>query len=573
MVAATDPHVACIACMGHLHAYQATLADPPDCEACAHFSPRILAARHTAALNAAGLANNPGNPFPAAATNYGPGGPGLPGPLLPPVRPPPPTFSSPLSTSTPLVSQLPLRAPFTAGFTSGDLTATPWFRPPALPQASGDLALHAPTREHGELGEYPQPPILERQADPDPSDESEDLDDEEEEGEEVIAPLPQDTVMAEAAAPEPAVAQSEPQPGASGFLSLQRDDAKAPDDADTIPVSTLFERAFARCGLELPLEDQTAPAPLADFQGIRPPKQRPVRVKKLPTAKGFKDALHATWATHLDPHRLPFSTDAAEAADLGFGSMPPIDAMMALNIADRRKGAVSTEPKPSFTDPREKALSAAQEKAYRSAVFTARTLNASTILQASLSVLLEKHAGHLGEDAIEIDILMQLVLILNRHATQWTGRTMESIAAVERSRWLDLVTLDTDAPREAKKHLLGLPLTPSNLFHGAAEFMKDFTETRKAHREAAVGVLAPAAPPPAPKPRSDKSGERGRSSSRQPRATRPPAAAAAAAPKPAGQPVYGPREEGGGRPPAQRTRYPPKPRRDEGKQPRRGRGK
>ena len=463
-VAGDDWHFACVTCLGIFHSGQAVRADPtPDCEACAKFSFAVLEARHRQAITSTGKTVERSSlvTLPRGGRSNNGAGASL--------RP----------------------RPHPSASAAGGLVASP----PLFVASPPHLA---PVGQAGRRGDAPHSPFL---ASPRPSGES--SDDEDEEGE--CVPFP---------------------PELDDYSQLS-DAAREGDAASTAsavspdppPVSAIFQGALTQLALPMPVEEKPSATPEdSDWLLWRAPPPRVSKSKKIPVAPGFRTALLSSWSSNADPPKLPFPLEIAGSAELGFAALPPMDPVLAKGIARRlkTKPGISLTPKPVFNDPKERATSYGLEKTYRAVAVVARSLNATAILQGSVMSRLERLGPVLGQEADALTRELQLAIQLNRHATQWAGRSMANAAAVERARWLDLAHFRPDAPKDARKHLMALPLTPDNLFEGAADYLKETTEAENAESEAAAGVLAdPPPPPPVSKPRPDHSGERGRSSSRR----------------------------------------------------------
>ena len=581
LIAGNDSHTACIACIGVAHACRA-LADPDTigCDACESFSTKILRARCQAAVAQAGKpSDDGGGPVAVDHPAPRPRTPGLGGTSEASARfrtqlyiPPPPPFKASESGR----SQCRFEGPGSLGMGVADGLGQlqPAYIPP--PQAVVATVSSHLVQQHGE-------PLPSTPQDDEYSDEGlvDEDDEEEEDGEDYASPDGMEVSRdAPAAAVEPLTSpgsgllpglQSLMAPSEAGSAVAEAAGASSDASPEPAPAWAVLEQVVAKLGLQLTTEEREPAAPsTSKFLRMFPPPSRSSRVKKLPVAPGFLDALHSTWSTHAEPPKLGFSIETEGAVDLGFAGLPPMDPVLAHNISEHHK--VSVTPKPCFPDPKDKAISVGVERAYRAAALTARTLNAATLCQGALSMILEELAPALGGRAAEVDRLVQLIIRLNCHATEWTGKTMDTCAAIERARWLELVRFTPDAPKEAKKHVLGLPLAPGNLFEGASEYLKNFSQSKEATRKAAEGMLAPAPPPPS-RHRGERSGDRGRAPSRQ-RPSRPSSTAPAAARERS-------REEGGGRAgsirsPTRGSATPPPPpnkRRDTGRARRGGRGK
>ena len=460
-LAGDDIHAACIACLGVLHAHEALAGIAvPSCEVCDRFSQRVLAERYQAALTLAGRASGGAPAMDCRARG----------------------------ASAAAWDPRPSRSPFPPG------AAEP---PPHGAAAAADLRPRAEQR-----GGSSQPRPLVDEGDDSPPMDVDDEDDGEE-SDDVDYGYDDDDM--------PTVPEA---------LLASREEDVAPRK-EPVPISVAWEGAILNCGLALPVEERAAAPSVLEgflaFDALPPP---PLKTRKLPVAPGFREALHSSWSSHIDPARLPFVTEVVGAAEMGFSAVPTMDPVFAASIADQNdRGAVNLHPKPTFGEPKQKAASIAVEKTYKSAAMVARTLNAATLMQGSLCARLKKLGPALGEEAEVILREMQIAIQLNCHATQWAGRAMANAAACERARWLDLARFQHEAPRDARKHLMGLQLTPDNLFQGAAAYLKTTTEEEKARKEAASGVLADPLPPAA-RPRTDRPGDRGRTSSRRPRASR-----------------------------------------------------
>ena len=262
----------------------------------------------------------------------------------------------------------------------------------------------------------------------------------------------------------------------------------------------VFERAAAKCGLDMgdePTSVASAPPGLLGRNTAPAPVLRP---KKMPTTPGFEPALRATWTDHRDPHKMDFSMDMVNSAGLGLSVFPPMDPTLAFSFMGQfepGKCPFTAGPSPSFTSNEDKKVSAYIRNAYKASALAAKGMNAVALLHGYLAKLLEESSSSLPpEVAAELTRVTQLAIDCNEHSIKWSGRGMETAVSLERFRWLQKIKFQSSSSGDRKKDLQALEVDPANLFGGAVGLLKNAADSAKAQKEVAEAVLPSSQPSP-----------------------------------------------------------------------------
>ena len=268
----------------------------------------------------------------------------------------------------------------------------------------------------------------------------------------------------------------------------------------------IYKVATTRCGLKWPGDEDKPPASQEGWQGQDKEKAEPKVAKrsKLPTAKGFAAVLTSSWEKpadkESDPKKMRFNVDFEDSDRLGLGRLPPMDpALTDFFLRDAGRGQKApfslTKDGPAFTVEADKTGSANNKKVYDAAAACVKALNAAALLQGSLrELLVETQDSATQQQLSEMRRLMQEIIMLNKHSTEWAGRVLGHCVALERIRWLNHVNFQGP---DDKKHLLNLKVHPDNLFHGAMAYIQDSLAEQRLRDEAAQTCLklAPKRPP------------------------------------------------------------------------------
>ena len=281
------------------------------------------------------------------------------------------------------------------------------------------------------------------------------------------------------------------------------------------PFTVTLEMAVELCGLEWPQEERKGKAPShalnIAFEGCETVPEPPAPNKRLPVARGFKEALWTTWMDHKDPPTMGFSLETAGLTELGTRSIPPMDPVLAQSFFDGAAKAPGQNPfvvstkELGFTDFRDKRDSKGAERSYRYCGNAARSLNAAAISTGAMAAQLKKAKDRMQEEDVKcFNDLIQLSLRLNCYAIQWVGKAMEEAVTQERKRWLDQAKLQSGIGKDLKDSLQKLPVHPANLFEGGVEFLQSSMEALRSQKEMAAGVMAPPATPAAASTKSTR---------------------------------------------------------------------
>ena len=272
------------------------------------------------------------------------------------------------------------------------------------------------------------------------------------------------------------------------------------------PFTVTLEKAVELCGYEWPPDEKKNKAPThalnIDFEGCLSVPEPPAPTKRLPVARGFKEALTTTWTEHKDPPSLGFPLETPGLAEVGTKTIPPMDPVLAQSFFDGAAKAATQNPfvvtpkELGFTDFRDKRDSKGAERSYRYAGNAARALNAAALSTGAMAAHLKQAGDRIQQEDMEtLSDFVQLSLRLNCYAIQWVGKAMDEAVAQERKRWLDQAKLQSGIGKDLKDALQKLPVHAANLFEGGVEFLKSSMEAMNTQKEMAAGIMAP---PPAP---------------------------------------------------------------------------
>ena len=322
------------------------------------------------------------------------------------------------------------------------------------------------------------------------------------------------------------------------------------DSKPSLPVSTIFKRAVARCGLSFGSEYAEAvgsqPARGSRMVGgvAAPVKPQPKNFKKLPVATGLRETLFDGMAMSKDPAAVRFPVDMEECEALGLAKIPGVShelaEVLAKMLKDKAKPAFDLTTDPStFKDPAIASASRLNATAYERAAHPVRYCNASALLLASLHHLLdgagETHA--VSSDFFEeVSKIKELLVTLNEQTTLWLGFMIGSCIRMERDRWTQFLDFQ-GCPPTMKNDLRHDKMTARALFPSGYDRLKRRSDDVRAREKmvAAVTNLVPPTSSPAPQAKSKKKGTRSSSASSDRRSDGSAAGAAtsSAAPPPA----------------------------------------
>ena len=342
-------------------------------------------------------------------------------------------------------------------------------------------------------------------------------------------------------APDPATAQAvmEVAPETDGAV-----EAPAPGHSKGDPeLLAIYKTAAARCDRKWPPPVQVRPDKGLVWQGMKKELPRAPEKHVLPFALGFRGVLTHTWdepnASDSTGPRSAFPLDTEMPATAGLTGIPTIGRDMAGYLVNPfRPHYFPMGKPPTFLDDKNKKASMANKKLYGHLVTQAKSLNAGSLLQCSLSELLLSGDTLSVEQVVEARRLIDEIVQLNWSVTEATGRAMAASIIQERTRWLDVHpttgliramlldrpicnTLDPDVP-------------PEGLFQGGMKELIAKGEESRKNTEAMSQLQEPARPPPPPplqssrpdRDRSTRSNWRFRSErvrARTPAPERPPA--------------------------------------------------
>ena len=215
-----------------------------------------------------------------------------------------------------------------------------------------------------------------------------------------------------------------------------------PPVLDKTDIVDIFMVAAIRCGRQWPAP--ALPASEEDEWGGRLTETvRPVPRVKLPYARGFRAHLTEMWEQPQVPLAMPrhvgISLETEDMPATGLDGLPSIDRIMAAFLLDPTSSHVTPLTKdPQLTTKRDKDASAANAKLYSHLACAAKHLNATLLLQGSLSgLLLEVGDNPTPEQLAEIRRLHDESVSYTCTTTEQVGRAMTCSILAERDRWLE----------------------------------------------------------------------------------------------------------------------------------------
>ena len=295
--------------------------------------------------------------------------------------------------------------------------------------------------------------------------------------------------------------------------------APATEAPDSVLLS-LYKAAAARCGRDWPPEEQLRQEDDdMQWQCQSNVKTKPQQSKvKLPLAMGFKGHLTSTWSAPADEKNAPQRRQGLAALDtetpevVGFQGVPRIDRAIAgylVNPYFPKRFPLDKEPE--FDNKSVERASQAMKHMYGHLTTIAKTTNAGSLLQGSLSKLLVELQGYLSELLVdagenhapallaEAKSLIDEIIDVNKKTTVAVGRAMANAVQQERARWLDVFPI---TPKSDIYNLLyKRPITHEGLFHKAMDDLIATGEQQRRQEEAGSHLprpARPARPPPAP---------------------------------------------------------------------------
>ena len=338
----------------------------------------------------------------------------------------------------------------------------------------------------------------------------------------------------------PPVVPQEDAPATVAVVAAQAEATPAPaepqlpyDDTDLV---SLFKKAVDRCGQQWPAS-QAPPATKETMcdrfrKKIRVTLDKPHAKPELPLNEGFLNTLTASWEKPCSASNSLSSglklLDCAGQKAAGIESLPPMDKSLAGYLQGINPNTILKDPE--FSLQSDKDNSKITKAAYKCVGTAAKALNATTLLQGSVShILVEAGDKPTPPDMAELRRLHLELLILTQAQTEMVGRAMANILVLERARWLGLNN------RVGRAHL-DQKISTSSLFASMLEDMRTRDGQTKTDAEI-IGACLPAtgARPKQTQPyrstydrtrdRADRS-RSGGSSFKAPEASRAPSASA-----------------------------------------------
>ena len=277
---------------------------------------------------------------------------------------------------------------------------------------------------------------------------------------------------------------------------------------DLEPAVETFRKAVARLGLAMPQPPSSSASAAA---AAAMPGEREVRTdapkihKHLPAAPAFQANLHWTWDTGALPLKAGFPIDILDAEGLGLGKLPSVDARLAA-ILEAQFGKTKENPYslragqlPALAEKSARQLSKANATMYERTSRVASNLNASAILIGSLSLMLKDMAA-VSDPSPEVREMLrhtELLASLNRFAIQWSGYNLGASMRFERERWMEPVALKPHLSAVTSQ-LRDLSCSPTDLFPGGYQLLKEAQESVKERNEVVAAVCPPERAPTPP---------------------------------------------------------------------------
>ena len=232
-------------------------------------------------------------------------------------------------------------------------------------------------------------------------------------------------------------------------LAAQAEAAPAPAEPrllyDNTDLVVLFQKATDRCGLQWPATQVPSTAKETHLdryrRKIQDTVEKPQTKPELPVDDGFLSILTASWKHPYGANNSLSSglklLDTAGQRAAGIEVLPPMDRSLAGYLQGINPNTIQKDPE--FSAPGDKDDSKITKAAYKCAGTAARALNATTLLQGSVShVLLEVGDNPTPANMAELRRLHLELLRLTQAQTEMVGRTMAHILVLERARWLSL---------------------------------------------------------------------------------------------------------------------------------------
>ena len=260
-------------------------------------------------------------------------------------------------------------------------------------------------------------------------------------------------------------------------------------------LAELLKQASIRCGRTWP---NTTPLrnPEDDWPGVgaKTPRGKVV----LPLAQGFKKTFTATWEKPTVAPSCPKATFETELSEsVGLKALATVGYTVGAYLLDPsapRIRPLAVEPLLPTKEERDASL--ARGKVYTLVTAQAKHLNATSLLQGSLTAILAGMGDVPSRDEIaEIKRIHEEMIKFTWATTALAGHIATSITVAERTRW---VNSNPKLDPAIRKDLLEGPIVPGGLFEGALERMALAVEKQRPACEALI-TFAP--PPPRNQPR------------------------------------------------------------------------
>ena len=532
MMASSDQHSSCIACLGIDHAVESFL-EPTSCPACARFERLRLRERINTARRALGGEGTRGlrqvadpNVWSGARRADRPHGHDLPwsgahGGPDPEFSPPPPPRRDGGGAARP--GQAPRRPPL-ASFTNPEPPADYSDYSQSSQYGSGDVYMTSPRQD-------PVPDMAPRCRSP-------------------IFSVGGDTTRSPA---RRVVLSQEILSSLSSLSSVptqaQSDqDYPSPSTEAEDPILDMFKAAAAICDIPWPSTAVPEPQPQDAAEGpdgwlgIPPEPPKAPNERFFPPARGLKTAFQQPWERHVPPPRHVWLRGVDNAEALGLLAMPKIDESLGnalielLRIQQNRPGAKKSDKgfdlkkDIPFTDKATHDAAKESKSLFDALALAMRDVNALSLLLSAITLKLANQ--HSGVDYADIDENKALGFcnLLCRHLTGWMGRMYDLLVHQERRRWLAPHVVDHHSSQPSwNMQLLNLPTSPSTLFPGGGELLVKVVDEKKAHNEltktlAAEAFIKPPAPPAKQQEQRGRSESKGAHQARKPSASPAPRA-------------------------------------------------
>ena len=296
-------------------------------------------------------------------------------------------------------------------------------------------------------------------------------------------------------APEPVPVQPPPQ--------VQDDVAPPFPAADDWDLVELLKRAATRSDHVWPV---AAPPPDPEDSWPGAETRAPSRKVILPLARGFKATFTASWEnpTGKPTYVVKPTFDMDAMPSLGLDALATVGPTVGAYLNDPRAPRIRPLARePTLPSRSDQEASKAAGRMYDLVISQAKHLNAASLLQMSLTNILEgigaapkpEHAPLLAEASR----IHQELIKFSCATASLSGRIASSILIAERSRWLNSSpTLDATI----RKDLLEAPIQAGGLFKGAVEKMALAVEEQRPGVEALTSFAPPRPPrPPRNQPR------------------------------------------------------------------------